>query len=91
MKQDIVNNLFVISDPGIKFVRQGKNIVIVSHWQQLSATSLQPSGFIERLAFRAMPVAAGVVDRMFIAAEVAFIQMPAEHSRPADLNVAHYF
>ena len=52
--------------------------------------ALDPTCLVKTLACGAVAVAAGVKERLFVAAFVAHVQMPAEHGRSADLDIMHH-
>jgi hypothetical protein len=58
----------------------------VRDWQDPLLPLSKPSGLIERLALRAVPVPTGVVRRFFVIAVVAYLNMPTQDGGPAGLN-----
>jgi hypothetical protein len=51
---------------------------------------LDPHGLLRRMALRAVAITARVVGRLREAARPADVEVPAEHRRPAGLDVAHH-
>lgn len=70
LKQDVVDDFFVIPNPWVQFIRQSKNIMKIGYGQKFGIACLQPSRFIRRLALGAMPVAAKIIGRMLVTAKV---------------------
>jgi hypothetical protein len=66
---------FVIQGNDVQFVGQCKDDVKVADWKQLLFAGLDPSFSGYLLAFRAMPVAAGMIDNAFGAAVTAALDM----------------
>ena len=56
----------------------------VSYRQKLRSLFFQPLGLGQRLALRAVAIAAGVISRALKTARIAAIQMPAQFLGPAD-------
>jgi len=78
-------------DQPVKFMRQGKHQMEVSHRQKLRGLFLQPLGFGQRLAFRTVAVTAGVISRVLKAASVALLEMTSQLLGAADRNGPHHF
>ncbi len=61
----------------------------VLYREKIFAPCLDPFLFLQKLAFRAVTVPAGVIRYLQMAAVVALIHMAAEFCRPADLDRTH--
>ncbi len=61
----------------------------VLYREKIFAPCLDPFLFLQKLAFRAVTVPAGVIRYLQMAAVVALIHMAAEFCRPAGLDRAH--
>jgi hypothetical protein len=77
LEEDGEHHLLVAEDQGVEGMRQGKDRVEVPHGQEIRNACLEPALFRERLALRAMTVAAGVVDRTFVTAGIAAFEVAA--------------
>ena len=89
-KEKAQANLFVGEDQTVKFVRQGKHQMEVSHRQKLRGLFFQPLGLGQGLALGAVAVTAGVISRVLKAASVALLEMPSQLLGAADLNGPHH-
>ena len=69
--------------------RHGEDNGEVGHRQQLGLARLEPFGARQTLAFRAMPIAAGIVGATNKPAIGTLLGVPAEHGRPARLDRRH--
>ena len=83
LKEKRVERLFVTKRKAVKLLGNGKDDMEVVHGQQVPSPALDPTGPQQRLAFRAVPVSAGVVGNMFVVAMVASIDVAAQSRSPA--------
>ncbi len=74
---------------GVQFMGQRKHQMKVRHRQKLGAPGSEPAFLGERLALRAVPVAAGVVVVAKPPARIAALEVAAERLGAAVLNRAH--
>ena len=89
MEKKIEDDLLVCQGDRIDLVRQSKDIMEVTHWQEFCFASFEPLCFRQRLTFRAMPVSAGVVRDPLKTAGVAAFDVPTERGAAADFDCAH--
>lgn len=89
-KQDGKADFFVVQDDRVEFVRQGEDIVVVAAGQKFRLAVVKPLFLDQRLAFRAMPVSAGIVGILLKITVVALLNMPSECCGTADFNMMHY-
>ncbi len=69
---------------------QGEDQMEIGHRQELGRACLDPALLGQRLAFRAVAVAAGVVTRHFCVAVITHFQMATEGRRTAVLDGLHH-
>ncbi|ANY84413.1 hypothetical protein BB934_40110 (plasmid) [Microvirga ossetica] len=90
LEQEIINHRLVgpgqIADRG----RQREHHMEVGHGQQLGFALSKPVPGRRPLAFRAVPVAAGIVGNLRTGTALAALHMPAERGRAAGLDRAHH-
>src|SRR5258708_29636764 len=89
LKQEVVNSGFVVESDGGDLLRQREQDVEVFHRQQLFFSGLEPLRAGQRLAFRAMAIAARLVDEAAVLALAAFLEVAAERRGAALLDGAH--
>lgn len=88
-EENVVDDLLVLIGDGGDLLGHGEDHVEVLHIEDLGAAVVQPLGAGQRLAFRAVPVAATVVRDALVPAGVALLDMAAERRRPATLDRRH--
>ena len=88
-KKDRVDDFLVLEGDGGDLLRDGKDNVVVGNRQELSHARFKPFGSSQGLAFRAAPVAAGVVEVPLMGTQVTLIHMAAKNGGPADFDGAH--
>ena len=88
-EQDVEDDPAIAEGDGGDLRRQGEDDVEVGHGQDVGGARLAPSVCGETLAGGAVPVAAGVVERMLAPAPVAAVHVPAERGGAARLDSAH--
>jgi hypothetical protein len=88
-KEKIVHDPLVHRYQGIEFRWDGENHMEVFDGQQILTACLDPSLFPQSLAFRTVPVPAGVIRYLKMAAVVALVLMAAKGSGSAYLDGAH--
>ena len=75
LEEDGEHHLLVAEDEGIEGMRQGEDRMEVPHGQEIGNACLEPARLRECLTLRAVTVAAGVVDRTFVPACIAAIEV----------------
>jgi len=88
-EQDGVDDLLVLKGDFGDLLRHGEDHVKILRVEKLGTPVIEPAGAGQRLAFRAMPVAAAVVGDAPMSARVALLDMAAERGRSADLDRPH--
>ena len=89
-KNQVVEQALVLIGHGRQFlVGNREDDVIVFDGQELGLSRLEPSGFGQCLAFRTMPVSAGIVGNDLEVAGVAFVHVPAERLCATRNNVSY--
>ncbi len=90
LEQRVVDHRLVgVGDAG-DLRRQREDNMIVRHGQQLGPARLQPIVGRRRLAFGAMPVTAGIVGDVEVAAVLATHDVAAERCRAAGFDGRHH-
>jgi len=90
LEQHVVQQRFVLVGDRLDGLRHREHDVEVFHRQQLGAAILQPLRTRQRLALRAVAVAAAVEGDALMAAGVALLDMPTECRGAAALDRAHH-
>ena len=90
LEQNGESDLLVAANEGIEFVRYGEGAMEVRNWEHFRQSGLQPFGGRHGSAFRAVPVAAGVVQDDLLTAVVTLLHPATEESRAADLDGRHH-
>jgi hypothetical protein len=90
LKQETVEKPFVLEGNRRQGFRQRKDDVKILAGQQFCLTFFQPLGARQRLAFRAMPIAARVISIPFLPALVAPLKMAAESSGATGFESMQY-
>ena len=90
IEEDIVNRLLVVSGDRMEFVREGEDYVVVRDRQQVSHPGPDPFAPGYALAFRAVPIPAGVVGVFLVAAVRADINVITEFTGPALFDIPHH-
>jgi hypothetical protein len=88
-EKKIVHEFFVHGDQGIQFRGNGEDHMEILNGKEILALCLDPSFFRQCLAFGAVPVPAGVIRYLQMAAVVALVLMAAQGSAPAYLDGTH--
>ena len=88
-EQDVVDDGLVLIGDGGDLLRQGEDDVEVFDRQQLGLPILQPLSAHERLALRAMPVAAAVERNALVPAGVALLDVATQRRRATVLYGGH--
>ena len=83
LEQKCQHHGFVVQDNNVQFMRQCKDDVKVADRKQLLFAGLDPSFSGYLLAFRAMPVAAGMIGNAFGAAVTAAFDVATQISSTA--------
>src|ERR1700674_3549750 len=89
LKEDPVNDPFVLKGDGGDLVRDGEHDVEIVDGQEFSFAALDPRRAGQGLTRRTMSIAAAVVPHARVSAAVALFDMPTEGGGPAPLNGAH--
>ena len=87
-EQDVIHDPLVHDNQGIQLRRYGKDYMEVLNGQKIFASGLNPLLLLQGLALGTMPVPAGVVGYIRMAAAV-LIPMSAKSSSPAYFNGVH--
>ena len=88
-EQDVVDHSLVLVRDGGDFLRHGEDDVEVFDRQKFGLTVLEPLCPRERLALRAMPVAAAVEGDALVAAGIALFDVAAERGGTTAFDGAH--
>jgi hypothetical protein len=88
-EKKIIEELAVHGDQGVEFRGDGEDHMEVLYGQEILITGLDPSFFLQGLAFGAMPIPAGVIRDLHMTAMVALIPMAAQGSGSAYLDGVH--
>ena len=86
-KQDAVDNARVLKRQGTELMRQREHDMKVDHGQRVAQPLVEPLGSCRGLALRAMPVAAGVVGHLAVAALVALKHVAGQSLGAAGCDV----
>ena len=89
MEQQIIHDLLIHNDHRIEFRRDGENYMEVLDGQKVLLSGLNPLFFFQCLAFGTVPVPAGVVGYLDVAAILALVPMASKYCRPAYLHSVH--
>ena len=90
LEQHVVQQRLVLIRDGLDGLRHGEHHVEVFDRPQFGAAILQPLRARQRLALRAVSVAAAVERDALVAAGVALLDMPAQRRGAAALDGAHH-
>ena len=88
-EQDAVDDWLVLAGDVGDLFRHGKDHVEIGRGQQFGSAVFEPLGAGQRLALRAMAIAAGVVPDALVAAGVTLFDVPAKRRRPAPHDRGH--
>lgn len=88
-EQDFIDLLFVAQHQIVELFGKGENHVVVFDGQQFSLPAFDPACPRQVLAFRTVPVAAGVVGNPFLVAVAAAVPMASERGGTADFYGMH--
>ena len=88
-ERDVVDDGLVLIGDGSDLLRHGEDDVEIFDGQQLSLPILQPLRTHERLAFRAMPVAATVESDALMTAGIALLDVATQRRCAAALDGGH--
>ena len=86
-KQDAVDDARVLQRQGAELMRQREHDMKVGDGQQVAQSLVEPLGSRRGLALRAMPIAAGVVGHLAMAALVALKHVAAQSLGAAGCDV----
>src|SRR5215472_17629424 len=89
VKQDGVDDRFVVERYFRNRSGYGEHDVEVGNWQQFGLACFEPLGACQTLTLRAMPITTGVVGATNESAIGAVFDMPTERRRPACLDRRH--
>ena len=89
-KQHGQHDLFIAKDQLIKGVRKGEDKVEIATGKKLCLAVTEPFFLCHDLAFRTMPVPAGIIGNGFKTTLSALFDMPAKSSCAARLNMAYH-
>jgi hypothetical protein len=87
VEEDFVEEGLVRQCESVKLVWQGKDVVEILNGQKLGLSVLGPGLAVESLAVGTVPIATGIVDREFVGAVLAAIEMAAKGRGAALRNV----
>ena len=90
LKQEVIDHPWVSLGKRVDLVGEGEDQMEIGHRQELCTAGLDPALLRQRLALRAMAVAAGVVTRHFCAAVITHFQMAPKGRRTAVLDGLHH-
>jgi hypothetical protein len=88
-KEKIVHDPLVHRDQGIEFRRDSEDHMEILNGEKVLTARLDPSFFPQGLAFRTVPISAGVIRYLQMAAMIALILMAAKDCGSADLDGAY--
>ena len=88
-EKEIVQDLAVHGDQGIKFRGEGEDHMEIRNGEEVLTAGLDPFFFPQGLAFGAVTVPAGVIRYFYMTAVVALIPMAAQNRSSADLDGMH--
>jgi hypothetical protein len=88
-EKEIIEDLAVHGDQGVEFRGDGEDHMEVLYGQEILITGLDPSFFLQGLAFGAMAIPAGVIRDLHMATVVALIFMASQDRGSADLDGTH--
>jgi hypothetical protein len=88
-EKKIVHDLLVHRYQEIKFRGYGEDHMKIFNWQKIFTASLDPLFLGQGLAFGTMPVPAGVIRYLQMAAVIALILMTAQDRGSAELDGVH--
>ena len=88
-EEDIEDRPAVGGHDAGQFAGQGEDDLEVRDGEDVPGASVHPPARGTALAGRAVPVAAGVVDRMLAPATLALVEVPAQRRGPAALDGGH--
>jgi hypothetical protein len=88
-EQDSVDDLLVLTGDFGDLFLQRKDLLEIACGQQFAAAVFEPLGAGQRLALRAVAIAAGVVPDVLVAAGVALLDMATKHRGLALHNRGH--
>jgi hypothetical protein len=88
-EKKIVHDLPVHRYQGIKFRGNGEDHMKIFNWQKIFTAGLDPFFPRQGLAFGTMPVPAGVIRYLQMAAVIALILMTAQDRGSAELDGVH--
>jgi hypothetical protein len=88
-EKKIVHDLSVHGDQGIQFRRDGEDHMKIFNRQKIFTAGLDPFFLGQGLAFGTVPVPAGVIRYLQMAAVVALVLVTTQGSRSADLDSTH--
>jgi hypothetical protein len=90
LKQEGIDYLRISLGERVDLMGQGEDQMEIGHRQELGRARLDPALLGQRLALRAVAVAAGVITRHFCAAVITHFQMATEGRRTAVLDGLHH-
>ena len=90
LKQEVVDHLWISLGERVDLVGQGEDQMEIGHRQELCTACLDPTLLGQRLALRAMAVAAGVVTGDLRPTAITRLQMAPEGRRTAVLDGLHH-
>ena len=90
LKQEVVDHLRISLGERVDRMGQGEDQMEIGHRQELGRACLDPALLGQRLAFRAVAVAAGVITGDLRPTAITGLQMAAEGRRTAVLDGLHH-
>ncbi len=90
LKQQLIDHRLIVIGNGSDRRRQGEHDVVVLDRQEVGLAGLEPTPRRIALAFRAMPVTAGVIGNFVMPAGTAMQHMPAQLGAAAAFDGRHH-
>ena len=90
LEQEVVESLLVLEDDWVQFMRDSEDHVEVGYGKDFLKSLLDPAHALQALAFRAVPVPAGIVRDTLVSTPVlTYVHMTAQRLGPTVFNVLH--
>ncbi len=89
LEQGSIEDFLIPEDEGVQQIGDGEDDVEVRYREEILSPGFDPLLLFQELAFRAVPVSAGVVRDLFRSAVAALVHMAAEFLCPTNFDRVH--